>query len=267
MRETNVERRGIIGESGGQLLRVLCAAIAIACPIGPGAAFAEGTESVESIVRKLEANQVFDTSRMEARLRVTNRFGVAESSFRAYARKGGDTLVEIVSGPDRGQKVLRQGPNVYLYFPEAEDVVWLKGSALKDSMMGSDFSYEDLTKDGTILGRFDATLEGTESLDGAECYRVRLVAKTRGEPYAREDLLVDARQFVTRKATLFSASGKAIRELVAGDVRAVSGKNVPHTTTMRDLLKKDSVTEMTIGKIEIGIPLSDDYFNREELSW
>ncbi len=267
MRDTMRKRREAAGHPGRTLARLLLLAAIRSFMFVPLATFAEGAESVESIVRKLEANQVFDTSTLEARLSVTNRFGVTGSAFRAWARKGGDTLIEITSGPDRGQKILRQGPNVYLYFPEAEDVVWLKGSALKDSMMGSDFSYEDLTKDGSILGRFDATLEGTEVWDGADCYRVRLVAKTRNETYAREDLLVDARDFVTRKAILFSASGKPIRELVATDVRTVSGKKIPFVTRMRDLLRKDSVTEMTIERIAIGLPLSDSYFNREELSW
>ncbi len=267
MRDTFRKRREAVGQPRRSRFRLIMLTTILSFILVPLAARAEETETVESIVRKLEANQVFDTSTLEARLSVTNRFGVTGNAFRAWARKGGDTLIEITNGPDRGQKVLRQGANVYLYFPEAEDVVWLKGSALKDSMMGSDFSYEDLTKDGSILGRFDATLEGKEVFDGADCYRVRLVAKTRNETYAREDLLVDARDFVTRKALLYSASGKPIRELVAKDVRTVSGKKVPFVTTMRDLLKKDSVTEMTIEAIAIGLPLSDSYFNREELSW
>ncbi|GEM_PF-388551 len=230
-------------------------------------AFAETPETAETIVKKLEANQVYDTSRLSARLTVTNRFGVSESSFSAYARKGGDALIVITEGPDRGQKVLRQGENLYLYYPEAEDVIWLKGSALKDSLMGSDFSYEDITDDGSILGRYTVTLDGTESFDGASCYRVTLMAKSRKEPYAREDLLIDGALFVIRKATLYSAAGKAIRELTARDVRSVAARNVPFTTVMRDLLKKDSSTEMTIERMEIDIPLPEKYFNREELSW
>ncbi len=228
---------------------------------------AQSGETADSIVKKLEANQVFDTSRIEARLSVTTRLGVTGNAFTAYERKGGDTLIEITDGPDRGQKVLRQGENVYLYYPEAEDVIWIKGSALKDSMMGSDFSYEDLTKDGTILTRYTAVLTGEERFDGVDCYRITLSAKTRNETYAREDLLVDRERYVTRKATLFSASGKPIRELVAGDVQTVSGKRVAFRTTMRDLLKKGTSTVMTIVKIELGIPLSEKYFNREELSW
>ena len=251
------------------LPRALHILLAIACllfaPIT--VSWAGEPETAESIVTKLEANQVYDTSHLSARLAVTNRFGVSESEFSAYARKGGDALIVITAGPDRGQKILRQGENLYLYYPEAEDVIWLKGSALKDSLMGSDFSYDDLTDDGSILGRYTATLEGTESFDGASCYRITLMAKSRKEPYAREDLLIDDTLFVIRKATLYSAAGKAIRELTARDVRSITGRNVPFTTVMRDLLKKDSSTEMTIERMEINIPISEKYFNREELSW
>jgi outer membrane lipoprotein-sorting protein len=244
---------------------IIAAACALFFPFV--AVWSEAPETAESIVTKIEANQVYDTSRLSARLTVTNRLGISESEFSAYARKGGDALIVITAGPDRGQKVLRLGENLYLYYPEADDVIWLKGSALKDSLMGSDFSYEDLTDDGSILGRYDAMLEGTESLEGVSCYRVTLVAKSRKEPYAREDLLVDSALFVIRKATLYSAAGKAIRELTARDVRAVSGRNVPFTTVMRDLLKKDSSTVMTIERMEIDVPLPEKYFNREELSW
>jgi hypothetical protein len=198
---------------------------------------------------------------------VTNRFGITENEFSVYARKGGDTLVVITSGPDRGQKVLRQKQDIYLYYPDAEDVIWLKGSALRDSMMGSDFSYEDLTDDGTILGRFMVELLGSENFEGFPCWRLMLTAKTRAETYAKQEILVDKAASVTRHAILYSAAGKAIRELTSGDIRAVSGKNIPFTSMMRDLLKKNTSTEMHLTRVEIGIPLPGKYFNREELSW
>ncbi len=219
------------------------------------------------IIKKLEANQVFDTSRIEAKILVTNRFGLTGNAITSYSRAGGDTLIEITEGPDRGQKILRQKSSIYLFYPDAEEVIWLKGSALKDSMMGSDFSYEDLTNDKTILDRYTASLTGKEPVDGEECFRLTLTAKTRNETYAREELWVDSKLFVTRRALLYSASGKAIREMLSSDIRTVGGKNLAFRTVMKDLLKKTTSTEMLIGKAEIGIPLSDKYFNRDELSW
>ncbi len=226
-----------------------------------------GRATAESIVKRLEANQVFDTSRFEARLSVTNSFGTTDNDFTTWQRKGGDTLVEITTGPDRGQKVLRQGQNIYLFYPDADEVIWLKGTALKNSMMGSDFSYEDLTNDKTILDRFTVTLEGEEDFGGRPCWRLTLVAKTRAETYAKEELWVDKALDVTVHAILYSASGKALRDMVSSDIRPVGGKNLPYKTVMKDLLKKNSTTVMSIAKAEIDIPIPDRYFNREELSW
>jgi len=226
-----------------------------------------GAPAVADIVKKLEANRIYDTSSMDAKLAVSNQFGITANEFTVYERKSGDTLVVITSGSDRGQKVLRQKQNIYLYYPEAEDVIWLKGSALKDSMMGSDFSYEDLTDDGTILDRFDAQLLGEDTFDGAKCWHIILTAKAKTETYAKQEILVDQTSYVMRHALLFSAAGKAIRELSASDIKTVNGKNIAFSSVMKDLMKKNTSTTMTLTRVEIGIPLSGKYFNREELSW
>jgi outer membrane lipoprotein-sorting protein len=246
-------------------MKILAACVAAALAFS--ASLEAETPDAAEIVRRVEANQVTDTAHLEAKLAVTTRFGVTLNEFTTWSRKGGDALVEITSGPDRGQKVLRQASNIYLFYPDAEEVIWLKGSALKDSMMGSDFSYEDLTNDKTLADRYSAELAGSEPVDGADCYHLILTAKTRNEAYAKEELWVDAKAFVTRRALLYSAAGKAIREMTATDVRAIAGKNFPFRTVMKDLLKKDTSTEMTVVKAEFNIPISGKYFNREELSW
>lgn len=224
-------------------------------------------QSTEEIIKRLEANQAFDTSRIEARLEVSNRFGTTNNDFTAWSRKGGDALLEINSGPDAGQKVLRKQDNIYLFYPDADDVIWLKGSALRDSLMGSDFSYEDLTDDRTLLDRFTAELKGESTIDGRAVWLLTLTAKKRTETYAKQDLWVDKEFYVTIKSILYSQAGKALREMRAENIRTISGKNMPFTTIMTDLLKKNTSTTMRIIKAEINIPIAEKYFNREELSW
>lgn len=226
----------------------------------------QSVPAVDEIVRRLEANQVFETSRIEATLAASNRFGITTSTFTAWSRRG-DTLLEITSGPDRGQKVLRQKNNIYLYYPDADDVIWLRGSALRDSLMGSDFSYEDLTDDRTLLDRFQAELTGSEVIDGVDCWTILMTAKSRNETYARQDIWVDKELFITRKAILYSAAGRPLREMQASDIRMVAGRPMAFRTVMTDLLRRNTSTTMTLQTVELNQPISDRYFNREELSW
>ncbi|HNY20585.1 MAG TPA: outer membrane lipoprotein-sorting protein [Treponemataceae bacterium] len=242
-------------------------AIALAPARAQDSAARDNAARAESAVRRMEENQTFSTSVTKLKLDVANSFGVTSNEFTTYSRKGGDVLVVITAGPDRGQKVLRQKGNIYLYYPDAEEVIWLKGSALKDSIMGSDFSYEDLTDEGTVTDRYAVAYVGDETLDGSPCIRVTLTARTRNETYAKQELWIDARLFVARKTILYSASGKAMRQLLSDDIRSVSGKNAAFANVMKDLLKKNSETKMTIVSMEVGNPIPAKYFNREELSW
>jgi hypothetical protein len=55
--------------------------------------------------------------KIRIKLAVTNKFGVTQNEFHDLFAKGGDVLIAITSGPDKGQKVLRLKQSVYLYYP------------------------------------------------------------------------------------------------------------------------------------------------------
>lgn len=155
--------------------------------------------SIEQIMKNYDANTSYDTAYMKATLSVKDKFGTNVNEFESYRRKNGDTLIVITSGPDSGQKILRLENSVYLYYPDAEEVIRLQGSALKDSVMGSDFSYEDLTGDDSILSSYNGELLGTETVDGAECYHVKLTAKSKKELYQKQEKFIDKKTFAERK--------------------------------------------------------------------
>ncbi len=54
-----------------------------------------------------------------------------------------------------------------IYFPSAEKVMRVSGHMLRQSMMGSDFSYEDMTETAEELKKnYNVKLIGEESLSG-----------------------------------------------------------------------------------------------------
>ncbi|MCK9170822.1 MAG: outer membrane lipoprotein-sorting protein [Treponema sp.] len=222
---------------------------------------------IDTIISKFEANTVYDTVYAESTMKTTNSLGTAQSSFKSWNRRNGDTLIEIDKGPDKGQKILRQGASVFLFYPDAEEVIRLQGSALKDSLMGSDFSYEDLTGENSISDRYTSSLAGTEIVDGRSCYHVLLTAKNSRETYRRQELWIDAELYVSLKTVLYSASGRALRELHSGDIKKVSGFYIATKMIMQDLLKKDSTTVLTIETVIINKPVDDKIFSRENLTW
>jgi len=223
--------------------------------------------TAEDIVGRLQANQVFSTSRLQGLMTVTDRFGTKETRFVSYARGDAEALIEFTSPEEKGQKILRTKDEIYLFYPDAEEVIRLQGSAFRDAVQGSDMSYEDLTGGKTLLETYRVSLEGTETVDGAECYRIRMEAKTRNVAYPVQVMWVDPKLWSARKVQQFSLAGKLLKEISIGSFQAVAGRTVATRMVLEDKLKKNSRTVFTIGKIEVDIPLDPKLFTLEHLSW
>ena len=110
--------------------------------------------SAEEVVRRLEERRVYETSRAEMSMTISDRFGTRESTMIAWSRGTDEALIEFTSAAERGQKILRTADEIYLYYPDAAELVRLQGAALRESMLGSDVSYEDLTGGKTLLDTY-----------------------------------------------------------------------------------------------------------------
>ncbi|MDA3948136.1 MAG: outer membrane lipoprotein-sorting protein [Spirochaeta sp.] len=223
--------------------------------------------SAEEVVRRLEENRVYETSRAEMSMTISDRFGERESTMIAWSRGDDETLIEFTSAAERGQKILRTADEIYLYYPDAAELVRLQGAALRESMLGSDVSYEDLTGGKTLLDTYNVTLSGREQVDGHDTYRIELEARRRNVAYPRQTMWVDAQLFVARKSEQYALSGRLLKTVHAGDIEEIDGYPVPMRMEISDALKRNSSTTVVIEELEIGLPIDEYRFSLEELSW
>jgi outer membrane lipoprotein-sorting protein len=223
--------------------------------------------TAEQIIANVERNRINEEERVEGSMTINDRFGSRVKTFISYAAGADKMLLEFTNPEEKGQKILRLKDEIYLYFPEAEEVIHLQGSALRDSVMGSDFSYEDMTGEGDILDQYKVTLLGEENIDGRRHYHLELEARKRGLAYPKQEAWIDAETWVMTRANSYSLSGRLLKEMELGDIRQVAGKYVPHYIIMRDAMKKNSSTEMSIQSIDLQADLPPDIFSLEELTW
>ncbi len=217
----------------------------------------------ETIIKNYDKNTIFNTSILESTVIIKDSLGTSTQKIISHARKNGDTLIEITEGPDAGQKVLRLNSAIFLYYPDANQIIRLQGAALKESFMGSDFSYEDLSGDESIINKYEYELE--EETDTS--YIVNLKAKSRKEPYQRQKLTIDKETFVCTYAVLMSSSGRKLREMTSSDIRQVGNKYVAFNVKMVDLLKNQGSTTMKIESLKVDIPIDSELFTTDNLSW
>ncbi len=215
----------------------------------------------------MEERMDFESAVFSATLVNTDRFGETTLSFDTYQKGDGDTLLTVTSGSDRGQKILRLGDEIYVYYPDADETIRLSSSGLKDSFLGSDFSYEDVTGDDDYDKRYTHTLLDDETVDGRECYTVSLKAKKSSETYQTQIIWVDRETLVPVKMELSSRSGKLLKTVRYSDYITDGDTYFPGRIEIVNAVKKNSSSVMTVDTIEFDTVLDDSLFDIGELSW
>ena len=102
-------------------------------------------QTAEEIIDKMETLSSPETAETVGRMVTTDRFGSKETPFKSYAQGEDRSLIVFTGIEEDGQKILRVEDDLYVYFPDARRTIRMQGGALRDAVMGSDFSYEDMT--------------------------------------------------------------------------------------------------------------------------
>ena len=223
--------------------------------------------TAEEIVREMDRQQSFTTMKATGSMITNDRFGRKTSDFISWSRGNDDFLIEFTSPAEEGQKILRTANELYLYYPDAEEIIRLQGAALRQSMLGSDISYEDMTEGNDTLDKYEVDLTGEEVIEGKTCYIIEMDAKSRDVAYPRQIVWVTKDTMVPRKVQYFSKSGKLLKEMRVNKIDRIGEKFVITEMTLEDKLKKHSSTELIIDDLETDVDLGRDFFSLDNLSW
>ena len=71
---------------------------------------------------------------------------------------------------EKGTKMLKLGDQLWMYSPQSDRIIRIAGHMLRQSMMGSDFSYEDMMEDRSLKETYDAEVMGSETFLARDCW-------------------------------------------------------------------------------------------------
>lgn len=227
---------------------------------------AAAEETADSIIRKVDDNQVFTTEAFTARMTIRKEDRTLTKTFYGYGqREGMRSFMEFTNPEDRGVRYLKLGDELWIYFPDADDVLKISGHMLRQGMMGSDISYEDMLENERILDVYSARRLEDETVGGRDCYVVELTAKRPDAAYARQRLAVDKAWFIPLRLDLFARGGRLLKKMTQEDVTRIGDRWVPRTVVIRDMRRRDSETRIVFEKIAFDVALPDQVFTKAHL--
>jgi outer membrane lipoprotein-sorting protein len=223
--------------------------------------------TAEDILSRRDDNMVFRTAYAEMEMVITIGDRIVSKEFVSTSQGTEKSFIEFLSpARDRGTKILKLGKVLKVYFPSAERIMRISGHMMRQSMMGSDFSYEDMTETAEELKKeYTVSLKDEEDYDGFPCYVIELVSITEDRTYFTQKIWIDKEKFIGRKAELYARSGKLLKLLTVKDIQSFKNRFYPTRITMEDKLRKDSKTEMIVKKIDFDIDIPQGHFTERNL--
>ena len=173
-------------------------------------------------------------------------------------------FTEYLSPPrEKGTKMLKLGDKLWTYSPQTDRVIQISGHMLRQSVMGSDMSYNDMMEDRPLVELYEATLEGSVKIDGRDHWIMLLETKVKGLSYPMRRAWIDKEYLLPMKEELYAKSGKLLKTSTVDGIKKVQGRWFPSRFVFKDELKRNSKgTEWIIDEIEFDVNIPDSRFSK-----
>ena len=224
------------------------------------------TMTVEEIMEKMDNQMTFGTRSSVSRMIIISPDETREKSFRSFARGQQDAFI-VFDKPrrDAGTKFLKIEGQLWIYFPRTEKTVKVSGHLLRQSMLGSDFSYEDMTENRKMLDDYDGTLEEEEEVDGEPCYVLYLNEKEPGMSYPERRYWISKHTLLPVREERYAKTGRLLKVVRFEEVQEFEDRFYPTKIVMEDQLKKESRTEIVLEEVRFKISEPEGIFDRRNL--
>lgn len=227
---------------------------------------AQNFPSGKSILDKIDSNMSSKNRTLTAKMEIESARGTRTIEFKSWSEGDKKSFTEYLApARERGTKMLKLENQLWIYSPSTDRVMQISGHMLRQSVMGSDMSYEDLMNDTPLLERYKAEVTAEEQVDGVMCWVVTLTAIKEDVNYYSQKIWVDKDRNVPLKMDLYAKSGKLLKQTQFADVQKIQGRWFPKTTVYRDVLKEGKGTKMIIQEIRFDTTIPASIFNKGNL--
>ncbi|HET6369880.1 MAG TPA: outer membrane lipoprotein-sorting protein [Nitrospiria bacterium] len=185
---------------------------------------------------------------------------------KAWTRGDDEALVRFTApARDAGNATLKLGNNTWIYNPKLNQVIKLPPSLLAQSWMGSDFSYNDLSKAEDILTEYTHRITGSDQAGGHAVYTIEAIPKP-GAPVVWGKQEVKVRDDgIFLEETYFDQDMKPVRAMTTDKIGPLGGRDYPLILTMHPVGKPGQWTRVETTEGKFNMPLADYIFTRSNL--
>ena len=230
------------------------------------AAMTQKPPSGEEILRRVDANIGSDNKIATAEMIIHGRRGSRSIKSKSWVYGVEKSFTEYLApAREAGTKMLKLEDQLWTYIPSTDRTIKISGHMLRQSVMGSDLSYEDMMEDPDLLNLYNANIIEEQTYLDRPCWVLELTAKVEDISYHSRKIWVDKERYVSLKEERFARSGKLLKVFEVKEVRSIQNRWVPVHMVFKDALKSGKGTEYFIETIEFNADIPETLFTKASL--
>jgi len=222
--------------------------------------------TAEEIIQKVDKNRIADGKIVISKMTIHSRRGERTVESKSWQRNLYDSFSEYLApAREKGTKMLKLDDQLWTYSPSTDRTILISGHMLRQSVMGSDLSYEDMMEDPYLQNTYNAEIVGMDTISNRPVWILDLKAKKDDASYDQCKLWVDQERFIPLKENLYAKSGKLLKTIDINEVMNVDGRWIVKSALYKDVLKEGDGTRMMIESIEFNNSIPDHIFSKAAL--
>lgn len=223
-------------------------------------------QDAKTILAKVDQNMASKNRVFESVMIVHGKRANRSMTARSYSVGEQKSFTEYLSPVrEQGTKMLKLGNQLWIYSPSTDRTILISGQMLRQSVMGSDLSYEDMMEAGKLTDTYSAVNTGTEEVDGRKCFVLELTAIVADVNYFKRKTWIDCERFVPLKEELYAKSGQLLKRTTLSGVKQVQGRWFPTVILYKDMLKAGDGTEFRMTSIQFDQVIPEYIFSKAAL--
>ena len=219
-----------------------------------------------TILEKVDQNMSSKNRIFESSMTIYGKRKTRVVTSKSWSEGNKKSFTEYLSPvTEKGTKMLKLEGQLWIYSPSTDRTIQISGHLLRQSVMGSDLSYEDMMDDRKLLDVYTAKITGEEVIDTRKTWVLELTAKVADVAYYSQKMWVDQERYVPLKEELFAKSGQLLKKIELKDVKKIQNRWFPETVVYKDMLKDGKGTEFKMQNVKFDEKIPDYIFTKAAL--
>ncbi len=214
-------------------------------------ASAATAQTANEILDKVDKNMSAKNRVFESSMTIKGKRTTRTITTKSYAEGTKKSFTEYLSpAAEKGTKMLKLDGQLWIYSPSTDRTIQISGHMLRQSVMGSDLSYEDMMDDRKLTDTYTATLQGDETVNNRSTWVLSLTAKVSDVAYYSQKIWVDKEYLVPVKQELYAKSGQLLKRMTLTNIQKIQGRWFPMSVNYKDMLKDGNGTDFVMTKVQ-----------------